>query len=242
MYSNKYPGSGPVPPPPDNNLAINTAQGGGRRGRGPPQGGPCAPGSATAPPALAGPARPPPPWFQPHAGRAGSDGLCSDAASERRGRTRAGRTGQPSSCGPKMPGEGLCAHSRLVKGFGEAQVEGMGRRGVGHPVAGGAGPAQSPGRALLQLGPARHRAPRRLLRPRWEGMRPAQRHRTRAKRTGLPEAGQAGPLPPRVPQLSPPAPKLDRQQEGKNAPKRIIQWLLGGKNRYCVGSFHQTTA
>lgn len=28
--------------------------------------------------------------------------------------------------------------------------------------------------------------------------------------------------------VSPPAPKLDGQQEGKNAPKRIIQWLLGG--------------
>lgn len=27
MYSNKYPGPGPVPPLLDNNLAINTAQG-----------------------------------------------------------------------------------------------------------------------------------------------------------------------------------------------------------------------
>lgn len=35
MYSNKYPGPGPVPPLLDNNLAINTAQGrvGGEAGR-----------------------------------------------------------------------------------------------------------------------------------------------------------------------------------------------------------------
>lgn len=50
-----------------------------------------------------------------------------------------------------------------------------------------------------------------------------------------PEAGQAislegTPLPLCVLRsLSPSAPKPDSQQEGKNAPKRIIQWLLGKK-------------
>lgn len=55
MYSNKYPGPGPVPPLLDNNLAINTAQG--REGARPTpprsarvlQWGPSPPGSSTTP-------------------------------------------------------------------------------------------------------------------------------------------------------------------------------------------------
>lgn len=121
----------------------------------------------------------------------------------------------------------------------------MGRReGLGHKVAAGAGPSQFQGwgdSPTLQLGLPDTHAPRLLL------QRGVQMLVTGSKvphtlKTHRPEAGQAIPLPLCVPHFSPPAPKLDSQQEGNTAPKRIIQWLLGEKNRYCVGSFHQTTA
>lgn len=105
MYSNKYPGSGPVPPPLDNNLAINTAQGRVRPGaRARPREAPPHlhlqhPGRSQGTPTF--------PWFQPQAGQAGSDHLCLDPASQRQESTRAGHTGQPLSCCPKMPGEGF---------------------------------------------------------------------------------------------------------------------------------------
>lgn len=56
-----------------------------------------------------------------------------------------------------------------------------------------------------------------------------QRTPRTGEKQGRPSVSRARPCLGVLRSLSPSAPKPDSQQEGKNAPKRIIQWLLGKK-------------
>lgn len=99
-------------------------------------------------------------------------------------------------------------------------MEGTGRREVlGHEAAGRVAPHSSLGTPTCPgwRGNARH----------W----PAGAAHAQGRRAAGPAVSLEGaPLPLCVLRaLSPSAPKPDSQQEGKNAPKRIIQWLLGEK-------------
>lgn len=121
MYSNKYPGYGPVPPPLDNNLAINTAQGRvGTEAEARPREArphldlqpPCQPWQV--PGNLPGP-----PGFSPRQDR---QGLINSAWTQPLSARRAPELdtlGSPCPVALRCQEKAFCTHSRLVKGFRE---------------------------------------------------------------------------------------------------------------------------
>lgn len=121
MYSNKYPGSGPVPPPLDNNLAINTAQGGASaEATARPREAPPHLDLPQPLPAPAGPrVPPPPPGFSSRQDRRG---LINSAWTQPLSARRAPELdalGSPCPVALRCQEKAFCTHSRLVKGFRE---------------------------------------------------------------------------------------------------------------------------
>lgn len=116
MYSNKYPGPGPVPPLLDNNLAINTAQGRVVPGQAAPMQ-PSPPGSPTIPALRRPQGTPTSPWLQAWAGQAGCDRLCLDHPLGARRAAELDTLGSPCPVALRCQERAFCTHSRLVKGF-----------------------------------------------------------------------------------------------------------------------------
>lgn len=115
MYSNKYPGPGPLPPLLDNNLAINTARGRVGSGR------PARPlptrilNNPTRPSRSQG--TPTSPGFSPRQGR---QGLINSARTHPLSARRAAELdtlGSPCPVALRCQEKAFCTHSRLVKGF-----------------------------------------------------------------------------------------------------------------------------
>lgn len=158
--------------------------------------------------------------------------------------------GQDSPCPVALSCQekAFCTHSRLVKGFRDEQMEGTGgRAGLGHEAAGG---VESPTMVIKNREVSQHTGVF-TLHLRLEallyqhGCFKSAAETLRAQqvqcmpRSRRPEAGLAtGSLD--TPLLCVPLimfPALHKcsktQQESKNMPRKIIQWLLGGKSLMC---------